>query len=113
MAKVHNEEEENRKEDALLVKSGCPLVNVLAPPTIVKQWMFIVVAVYEADYLPVMDRSILSFSKDGTDAYAELQFSSNHPVRTRVKTLKGSTREAMSPTFNYELWVPGKERKKK
>lgn len=106
VAKVHNEEEENRKEEALQIKNGCPLVGVLAPPNIVKQWVFLVVAVYEADYLPVMDRSFLAFKKDGTDAYAELQFSSNQPVRTRVKTLKGSTRENMSPTFNYELWVP-------
>ena len=104
--KVHNEQEENRKEEALVIKNGCPLVNVLAPPYIVKEWVFIVVAVYEADYLPVMDRSMLNFKKDGTDAYAELQFSSNPPVRTRIRTLKGNSREAMNPIFNYELWVP-------
>lgn len=106
MMKIHDEAEENRKEANQRMKDVCPLKHIVAPPNILKEWVFLVVAVYEADYLPVMDRSFVAFKKDGTDAYAEVQFSSNNPIRTRVKTLKGNTREAMSPTFNYELWVP-------
>ena len=104
--KVHNVEEDIKKEAALQVKNGCPLVNILAPPNILKQWVFVVVAVYEAEYLPVMDRSVVSLRKDGIDAFVELQFAANPPLNSRVKTIKGVSREAMSPTFNYELWVP-------
>jgi hypothetical protein len=28
------------------------------------------------------------------------------PLRTRVKTVKGSVREAINPVFNCELWYP-------
>lgn len=105
--KIHDEEEEARKEREAMAKSGNDLGSmIIMPPTIKKEWKFLVTTVYRAEYLPVMDLSAISaLSASGTDAFVSVSFAGGKATKTKVKTLKGD-RSAMNPIFNYEIWIP-------
>eukprot|EP00604_Paraphysomonas_vestita_P002816 CAMPEP_0174818892 /NCGR_PEP_ID=MMETSP1107-20130205/1828_1 /TAXON_ID=36770 /ORGANISM="Paraphysomonas vestita, Strain GFlagA" /LENGTH=1810 /DNA_ID=CAMNT_0016031457 /DNA_START=453 /DNA_END=5885 /DNA_ORIENTATION=- len=108
--KVHDEEEEMKKEREAMAKSGGQDISsqVMMPPSIRKEWKYIVTTIYRAEYLPVMDqniRQIGSLIQNGTDAYCQVEFSGGKPMKTKVKTLKGE-RSAMNPIFNTEIWYP-------
>ena len=107
--KIHDEEEELRKErEALLKGSGDITSIVLMPPSIKKEWKYIVTSIYRAEYLPVMDQNAVqigSLVENGTDAFCQIEFSGSKPIKTKIRTLKGK-RAAMNPIFNYEIWYP-------
>lgn len=42
----------------------------------------------------------------GTDAFCTLSFAGGKPFRSKVKTVKGSTRLAINPVFNCDIWYP-------
>ncbi len=60
--------------------------------------------------IPVMDGAVgvrgLNVKDPGTDAFCSLSFGGNKPFRSKVKTVKGTSRLAMNPTFNCDLWYP-------
>lgn len=105
--KVHDEEEDMKKEREAMLKSGGDIGSmVVMPPTIKKEWKYLVTTVYRAEYLPVMDQSVAQvLTKNGTDAFFQVEFAGGKPLKTKVKTVKGD-RSAMNPRFNYELWYP-------
>ena len=107
--KVHDEEEEMRKEREAMAKGGGDVGSmVIMPPTIKKEWKYIVTSIYRAEYLPVMDQQAVQIGgllQNGTDAYVQVQFAGGKPQKTKVRTLKGE-RNAMNPIFNYEIWYP-------
>lgn len=82
---------------------------MLMPPVVAKEWMFIVISVYKAEALPVMDGATrvlgVTAAKAGTDAFVTAQFGGGKPIKTRVKTVSGK-RSMINPEFNYELWYP-------
>lgn len=105
--KVHDEEAEMKKERDAMAKGGGDLgAMVIMPPTIKKEWQFVVTTIYEAEYLPVMDQSAVQLvSANGTDAFCSIEFAGGKPIKTKTRTVKGE-RSAMNPIFNYELWYP-------
>jgi hypothetical protein len=105
--KVHDEEAEMKKERDAMAKGGGDLgAMVIMPPSIKKEWQFVVTTIYEAEYLPVMDQSAVQMvSSNGTDAFVAIEFAGGKPVKTKTRTVKGE-RSAMNPIFNYELWYP-------
>ena len=109
--KVHNEDEEIAKEIANETKAGMDVGSlVLASPTIRKEWKFLVMSLYRAEALTVMDSKIgiggANISSAGTDAFFKLQVGGAKPLKTKVVTVKGNNRLAINPIFNYELWFP-------
>jgi hypothetical protein len=108
--KIHDEEEEMRKEREAMMRSGGDISSlVLMPPSIKKEWKFIVTTIYRAEYLPVMDQNAVQVGalgiRNGTDAFCQVEFSGGKPKKTKPKTLKGQ-RAAMNPQFNDEIWYP-------
>lgn len=108
--KVHDEEEEMRKEREAMAKSGGQDISsqVMMPPTIRKEWKYIVTSFHRAEYLPVMDQNIRQIGgllQNGTDAYCQIEFSGGKKMKTKRKTVKGE-RSAMNPMFNNEIWYP-------
>lgn len=109
--KVHNEDEEIAKEIANETKAGMDVGSlVLSVPTIRKEWKFLVMSLYRAETLTVMDSKVgiggVSLSSAGTDAYVKLQVGGAKPLKTKAVTVKGDNRLAINPIFNYELWFP-------
>jgi hypothetical protein len=99
-----------RKERAAMMRSGGDITSmVLMPPSIKKEWKFIVTTIYRAEYLPVMDQNALQVGalgiRDGTDAFCQIEFAGGKPKKTKRQTLKGK-RAAMNPLFNDEIWYP-------
>jgi hypothetical protein len=108
--KVHDEEEEMRKEREALAKSGGQDISsqVMMPPTIRKEWKYVVTSFHRAEYLPVMDQNIRQIGgllQNGTDAYCQVEFANGKKMKTKKKTVKGE-RSAMNPMFNNEIWYP-------
>jgi hypothetical protein len=108
--KIHDEEEEMRKEREALAKSGGQDISsqVMMPPTLRKEWKYIVTTFHRAEYLPVMDqnlRQIGGLLQNGTDAYCQIEFNHGKKMKTKKKTVKGE-RSAMNPIFNNEIWYP-------
>lgn len=108
--KIHDEEEEMRKEREAMMKSGGDISSmVLMPPSIKKEWKFIVTTIYRAEYLPVMDQNAVQVGalglRNGTDAFCQVEFSGGKPIKTKRRTLKGQ-RAAMNPQFHEEIWYP-------
>jgi hypothetical protein len=101
----YDEDEELKKEREQEALSGGDLGGlVLVPPTLKKSWKYVVATIWRAEGLPIMDGQTL-VSESKTDAFFQLEFAGGKPIRTRIKTVKGS-RHDMNPTFNYELWYP-------
>ena len=102
---VHDEEEELKEEKKREILSGGDMTGlVLMPPTIKKSWKWVVVTVYRAENLPVMDgATVVTSSK--TDALFEVSFGGGKPLGSKVVTVEGP-RKALNPTFNEELWYP-------
>lgn len=101
--KIHDEEEEMRKEKEMEKTNAGDMSSLcLMPPSIKKEWKYLVCTVYRAEYLPVMD---LALGIKKTDAFVQLEFGSAKRLRTKVRTVKGN-RSAMNPRFNFELWCP-------
>eukprot|EP00602_Paraphysomonas_sp_CaronLab_P003319 CAMPEP_0185019240 /NCGR_PEP_ID=MMETSP1103-20130426/1865_1 /TAXON_ID=36769 /ORGANISM="Paraphysomonas bandaiensis, Strain Caron Lab Isolate" /LENGTH=1852 /DNA_ID=CAMNT_0027549443 /DNA_START=18 /DNA_END=5573 /DNA_ORIENTATION=+ len=107
--KVHDEEEEARKEREAMAKNGADIgAMVIMPPTIKKEWKYVVTSIYRAEYLPVMDQQPPGLGmvvQNGTDAFCQVEFAGGKPQKTKVRTVKGE-RNAMNPMFNYEIWYP-------
>jgi hypothetical protein len=103
--KVHNESEEIEKEKVREKLSGGDMTGlILMPPTIKKTWKYVVVTVYRAEALPVMDgANILRGEK--TDALIQVEFAGGKPQGTNVVTVQG-VRKALNPIFNCEIWYP-------
>ena len=95
--KIHSEEDEKKDSKGDDVSAMC-----LMPPSIKKEWKWLVTTIYRAEYLPVMDQAV---GKKGTDAFVQVNFGNTKRQRTKVRTLKGE-RNAMNPRFNYEIWIP-------
>lgn len=107
---VHDEDAERAAEIAKEEESGGDIGSlVLMPPMVTKEWMYLVVSVYRAEALPVMDGAFrvmgVTASKAGTDAFFTVQFGGGPPIRTRTKTVSGK-RSMINPEFFYELWYP-------
>jgi hypothetical protein len=101
--KIHDEEEEMKKEKASEKGSGGDMGSLcLMPPSIKKEWKYCVCTVYRAEYLPVMDQGI---GVKKTDAFCQMNFGTGKSLKTKVRTVKGN-RSAMNPRFNFELWCP-------
>ena len=104
--KVHNEEEELAKERIEEANNGGDIGSlVMSVPNIQKTWSYVVMSVYRAESLPIMDGSVLGVTTTKTDAFVQLQVGNTKPVKTRIVTTKGN-REQLNPEFNYELWMP-------
>ena len=103
--KVHDEEEELKEEKKREILSGGDMTGlVLMPPTIKKTWKWVVLTVYRAENLPVMDgATVVTNSK--TDALLEVSFGGAKPLSTKTVTVEGP-RKALNPIFNEELWYP-------
>ena len=102
---IHDDKKELEIERAAELQSGGDIGSlVMMPPTIKKTWVYVVVNVFRAEWLPCMDGNNL-LSESGTDAYFQLEIGNSPPVRTRIVTCKG-TRANINPAFNYELWMP-------
>ena len=107
---IHDEDEDEQKEKEQDATNGGDISGlVLMPPTIKREWRYIVVSVYRAEYLPVMDRKVgtgpLVMSDSGIDAFFQVEFGGAKPEPTKVVTVKGR-RSELNPIFNYELWYP-------
>ena len=105
-AKVHNEDDERAEEIAREMAAGSDVGSLIKNlPTIRKEWKFLVVKIYRAEGLPIMDGK-LAYIKAHTDALCQLTFAGGKPLSTKVVTTRGETREEMTPEFNCELWYP-------
>lgn len=47
---------------------------------------------------------VVTIAKAGTDAFCQVSFAGGKPVRTKIKTIKAESRDAINPEFNYEIW---------
>ena len=109
--KIHNEDEEIAAEQAREAVVGADIGSlVLSTPTITKEWKFIVLSVFRCEALPVMDGKIglgaATVKSAGTDAYVQIKFGNSKPLKTKTVTVVGDNRNAINPTFMYELWYP-------
>lgn len=109
--KVHDEDAERAAEIAREAAAGSDIGSLLlTTPTIQKEWKYIVVKVFKAEGLPVMDGKIggglATVKQAGTDAFCRLAFAGGKPLATRVVTVNGQSRQQINPQFNYELWYP-------
>ncbi len=109
--KVHDEDAERAAEMAREAAAGSDVGSlIMNVPTVQKEWKYLVVKVYKAEGLPVMDGKVgaglVTLSKAGTDAFCQLSFAGGKPVKTRVTTVHGESRHQINPSFNYELWYP-------
>ncbi|MCO5110336.1 MAG: C2 domain-containing protein 3 [Burkholderiaceae bacterium] len=78
---------------------------VLMPPSIERRTKWLVVTCHAADGLPAMDEaSSLGLYGAGIDAYAEVSFSGNPPIRTQWVTRRGAAN--LGVEWNRELWLP-------
>ena len=96
------------------------------PPNIKKQWKWLVVTVYRAESLPIMDGSLTGLSVGKTDAFFQVcmyigmyialsstfvsvpfqvEFAGGHPQTTMIKTVEGD-QKMLNPEFSCELWYP-------
>jgi hypothetical protein len=54
-----------------------------------------------------MDLSLAELiTKSGTDAFAQMQFANGEPLKSKVRSIKSTSRSSIAPIFNYELWYP-------
>lgn len=109
--KIHDEDAERAAEIAKEAANGGDIgMMVLAPPTVVKEWKYIVVDLYMAEGLPIMDGAIgiggIKAKKEGTDAYVKLQFAGGKGVKSPVQTKQGVSRRMINPIWNTQLWYP-------
>ena len=75
------------------------------PPNIKKQWKWLVVTVYRAESLPIMDGSVTGLSTGKTDAFFQVEFAGGHPLTTMIRTVEGD-QKMLNPEFSCELWDP-------
>ena len=104
--KIHDEEEEVRREQEAAAKAGGEDVGsmVLMPPSIKREWRWAVMTVYRAEALPVMDGAGI-YGHGKTDAFVTLEFGGGKPVATTINSMEGD-RNMINPTFYQELWYP-------
>lgn len=101
---IHDEREDRereKKED--LSAAGGISGMVILPPALKREIKWLVTSVWRAEYLPVMDKSLIGDGK--IDAFAQVEFGGIKPLRTKIKTMKGD-RVKLSPEWRTELWVP-------
>ena len=82
---------------------------VLVPPTVKMKRMWLVIHVHHAEHLPKMDGGGLGMgllAVGGTDAYVTGKFGDMKAFRSKVVTVKGTSRAVLNPQFNQELWIP-------
>ena len=106
---LHNEADDLAKEAAAESVAGGDVGSlVLSVPTIRRDWKFLVVSIYRAEGLPVMDGKVgigpATLSSAKTDAFCQVQVGGSKVVRTKAVTVYGKERFAINPIFNYELW---------
>ena len=77
----------------------------MMPPNIKKQWKWLVITVYRAESLPIMDGSLTGLSVGKTDAFFQVEFAGGHPQTTMIKTVEGD-QKMLKPEFSCELWYP-------
>ncbi len=97
--KIHDLDAELKAEAAL----GDEMPAVMMPPTVLQETHFLVLTVYEAAELPVLDAAI-GLTKAGIDAFTEVEMGTSK-VRSRVITKKG-VRAALNPQFLERFWLP-------
>ena len=80
---------------------------VLMPPTIKKEKKWLIVTVYRADYLPMLDEALAggALGQSGINAFYQVDFSDSK-IKTKVKDAFGASRRQMNPEWNTELWIP-------
>ena len=64
---------------------------------------------FRMEGLPIMDGKVGVGSlgtEAGTDAFCTFSFAGGKPIKTRVKTVKSTTRMGINPVFNVDLWYP-------
>jgi len=98
--KVHDEESDKKEEAEREAREG--VTDVMMPPSIERETLYLVTTVYRAEYLPVMDQG--TFSTHGIDAYFQVECGTAK-MKTKVRHLEGD-RSALNPEFNTELWIP-------
>ncbi len=84
-----------------------PRSNVLMPASIKKDIKFLVIGVHKGEELPNMDGGLengIMAAQGGIDAYVEVVYGKNKPLKTKYKTIKGKTN--LNPVWNEELWIP-------
>ena len=99
----HDEAEDMKKERK--EEAGGDISKLVTMPSNVKRELkYLVVCVFKAEDLPVMDSAGLT-SKGGIDAFVEVQFCGNKK-RTKVRKKKGTDRKRLRPKFNEQIWLP-------
>ena len=102
--KVHDEEEDKKKEKQADREAGGSVSGmVVMPPAMRREVKWLVTTFWRAMYLPQMDQNITT--QNGIDAFAQVEFAGIKPLRTKVKHLLGD-RSHLSPVWRTELWVP-------
>lgn len=108
---VHDEAADRKKEVEEESATGGDLSSLaLKVPTVCREWNYIVMKLYRAEGLPIMDSKVkvggVNMGSAGTDCFGKLAFAGGKVLQTKVKSVKGVTRAAMTPVFNTELWYP-------
>jgi hypothetical protein len=109
--KIHDEDAERAAEIAKEAAAGGDIGSLVAsPPVVVKEWKYLVIDLYKAEGLPVMDGKVgalgVTAKKAGTDAFMKLTFAGGKPLKTPVVTKKGESPKMINPSFNIQLWYP-------
>jgi hypothetical protein len=81
--------------------AGAELVNMLVPPQLPMELWFLVVGVAKAEGLPNMDW-VLGHQM-GIDAYVQIEFAGNPPVRTKVVHRR---HQPLDVAFNQQFFLP-------
>ena len=80
-------------------------VTLLTPATIKQELQFLVVSVFEAHDLPMMDRFTRGgIGGRGIDAFVQCEFAGNPALRTKVVHARGKA--GLSAEFMEQLWIP-------
>jgi hypothetical protein len=79
---------------------------VMMPASLKQEVQYLVLTIYEAEDLPVMDAGAL-VGKAGTDAFCRVKFAGKN-VKTEVKNIRTTSKDRaeLNAKFNEELWLP-------
>ncbi|CAM9834879.1 unnamed protein product [Laminaria digitata] len=102
--KVHDPEADRRKERAAEAIAGGMDSLVVMPPAIEIKSKWLVTTVAQADYLPVMDTTVVG-GAGGGDFFFQAEVAGGKPLRTKKVTLTGE-RHRLNPEWRSELWQP-------
>lgn len=109
--KIHDEEAEIAAELAKEASAGADLSALCVhTPVICREWKYLVAKIIRCEGLPVMDGKIgaglVTIKSAGTDAFLSLSFSGSPPLKTKIISVKGTSRYQINPHFNTEMWYP-------